>query len=106
MTFFVMVGMEMLRELAGVGGLVEFLFIETDGAGGDGALHQVAHHRHDGGGINAAAEKRAERNIAHQADAGGGAEFVAQALAPFGFGALLDFGEGNIPVGRFADARG
>src|SRR2546423_763116 len=70
----------------------------AEDAGKYRAIREPRHGRDYRAGIDAAAEKRAERDIADQTDAHGLQQFFANALDPFVFGANFWRGEISVPI--------
>src|SRR5208337_2848664 len=65
--------------------LVELLGAESDRAGRHRTVHQSAHHRYDGRGINTPAQECPQWYLAHQAHASGFAKLLTNELAPLRF---------------------
>src|SRR5438105_620912 len=79
---FVMIGMELLRDLPGKGRFIILQLVKTDRAGRYRLLHDVAHHRHYRGRIYTSTKKSTQRDLAHQSNTGGFAKLVSQQLTP------------------------
>ena len=95
-------GSDGLGDLTGVGEFTVFGLLIADGEGLDGAVEVALHESGDGGGIDAAGEKHAERNVAHEAHADGLFQAVAAFGDPGGIAAGLGLGIRNLPI--LADA--
>ncbi len=66
--FFVMLGTKVLGNGSRVWQLIVRRVIKADRKGFDRSRAGAAHHRHHGAGIQSAAQKGAERHVAHQTD--------------------------------------
>ena len=80
----VMLGAELLRDLARVRKLVVAVLSKADRERLDGQAGSPGHDRHHGAGIEAAAEERADRDIAHQVRPHGVLEPRPEALGRLG----------------------
>jgi hypothetical protein len=68
---FVMIRAEVFGNAARVMQFAEILFLKADGKSFNGRARFLTHQGNDGGGINAAGEKRAERDFRDKAYADG-----------------------------------
>ena len=100
---FGVLGSDGLRDVAGVGELTVFGFLVANGEGLDGSVEVALHESGDGGRIDAAGEKHAERDVAHETHADGLFEAVAAFGDPGGIAARLGLGIWDLPI--LADLR-
>ena len=94
---FVVLGADGLRDVAGVGELAVFGFLVADGEGLDGPVEVALHESGDGGRIDAAGEKHAERDVAHQTHADGLFQAVAALGDPGGVARASRAGDRGCP---------
>jgi hypothetical protein len=94
------IGVLRLRDQLRIGGLVVARLLETDRAREDPARADLAHHRHDRAGVDAAGQERSERYVRDEALAYRLAQSLAQLTFPVrarpGRGAVA--GQRHLPV--------
>src|SRR5437879_3878757 len=98
-----MFGTKELRDMPRIRGFVEFFLFESDRAGRDRPLHEMAHSTHDRRGIDAAAQEGTQWYVTHHANACRFAQFVAEQFAPLIFCPIFYISKREVPIANFAN---